>query len=514
MKTIKTKPKNIHIRNKIFNKSIINKRKIDNINNSYNKNEKNNAEFGNNSIKNSYDSIFDNTKNNISRVNRVITNKIINKGVDENLITPTQKVKKNINKQKKNYKRTKKTIKEIENIIKKIYKVITKMVKGIAIGIKSLISLIIAGGTISLIIIVLMAIIALFCGSIYGIFLSSEKTNSNSITMNECIVSLNNEMDNKIKEIENITPHDEIVIDSNKAEWRDILAIYTVKISNGNNNTDVLTINDDKKNILKEIFWDMNSITSNLVIEQYDEDSTIDSWDIEELDLNEIKEKRVLYININSKKTSDMIEKYNFNDLQLKQYNELTSEKYLSLWNYAIYGMYGTSGEFTTWKQKDLKWANIKIGTTDKTLGRIGCLVTSISMLIKKSNVPTKDIYPFNPATFVIALNNNYGFDKKGNLKYNAINKAVPNFKYVGHVNLRGKSKSEKLYEIQKYLENGYYLSAEVKGATKNSQHWVAIDNVVNDKVLMLDPASDENDMWKKYDWNNTTQFVYFKVLV
>ena len=29
----------------------------------------------------------------------------------------------------------------------------------------------------------------------------------------------------------------------------------------------------------------------------------------------------------------------------------------------------------------------------------------------------------------------------------------------------------------------------------------------------MLDPSSDETDMWKKYDWNNTTQFVYFKVL-
>ena len=33
----------------------------------------------------------------------------------------------------------------------------------------------------------------------------------------------------------------------------------------------------------------------------------------------------------------------------------------------------------------------------------------------------------------------------------------------------------------------------------------------VGDKVFMLDPASNETDMWKKYDWNLTTQFVYFK---
>lgn len=27
----------------------------------------------------------------------------------------------------------------------------------------------------------------------------------------------------------------------------------------------------------------------------------------------------------------------------------------------------------------------------------------------------------------------------------------------------------------------------------------------------MLDPGSDVTDLWKQYDWNLTTQFVYFK---
>ncbi|MBR3913209.1 MAG: hypothetical protein IKJ28_03140, partial [Alphaproteobacteria bacterium] len=72
-------------------------------------------------------------------------------------------------------------------------------------------------------------------------------------------------------------------------------------------------------------------------------------------------------------------------------------------------------------------------------------------ILIKKSDIPTKNIYPFNPGTFLIALNNNYGFDESGNLRYSAISKSVPNFIYQGNINLRGKSKSEKLYEIKKY---------------------------------------------------------------
>lgn len=206
-----------------------------------------------------------------------------------------------------------------------------------------------------------------------------------------------------------------------------------------------------------------------------------------------------------------MKNKYNFNENQIKQYDEISGEKYLSLWSSVIYGVYGSSGEITEWKQYGKEWSNIKIGNTNSTIGDIGCLVTSISILIKKSDIPTKNVYPFNPGTFVTALNNNYGFDSKGNLQYATISKVVPNFQYQGHINLRDKNKSEKLYEIKKYYELGYYLAAEVKGATKNSQHWVAVDNVTNNTVIMLDPGSDATDMWNEYDWNNTTQFVYFK---
>ena len=77
---------------------------------------------------------------------------------------------------------------------------------------------------------------------------------------------------------------------------------------------------------------------------------------------------------------------------------------------------------------------------------------------------------PFNPGTFVIALNNVYGFDG-ANLQYGPISKAVPDFEYVGRVNLRDKTKAKKYYEIKKYYENGYYLAVEVAGATETSQH-------------------------------------------
>lgn len=57
-------------------------------------------------------------------------------------------------------------------------------------------------------------------------------------------------------------------------------------------------------------------------------------------------------------------------------------------------------------------------------------------------------------------------------------------------------------------------MAIEVLGATDTVQHWVALDSVNNNTIIMIDPGSDLIDMWKTYDWNLTTQFVYFKAII
>ncbi len=183
----------------------------------------------------------------------------------------------------------------------------------------------------------------------------------------------------------------------------------------------------------------------------------------------------------------------------------------MSLWNYAIYGYYNSSVNSIEWKQKGEPWSNIRIGNTNRTIGDIGCLVTSIAILIKKSGVSTNGIKPFNPGTFVTALNNIYGFDSYGCLRYDPISKLIPQFKYTGRVILNGKSKNDKLSEIKKYYSFGYYIAIKVID-TNYSQHLVAVDYIEGDNILMSDPGSKAINLWQEYDWENTTQFVYFKI--
>ena len=397
----------------------------------------------------------------------------------------------------------KETAKRTAQGVKVAIKTTISAIKTIIAGTKALVAAIVAGGWVAVIVIIVICLVALMCSSIFGIFFSSQKTSANSITMNTVVAECNQEFSDKLQSIQDSNPHDDYVLEGSMASWKDVLTVYTIKQSNGVNQQDVMTIDDNKKNVIKQIFWDMNSLTSEVRDEMVTEQGTNAD------EMPKQVQKKVLHIKISTKTLEQMKNDYHFSSAQNKQLVELTDNKYASLWNGVIYGA-ADSGEYVNWRQAGQSWSNIKIGNTNSTLGQIGCLVTSISILIEKSGCNTT-ISPFNPGTFLEALNKNNAFDGSGNLQYAGVTRAVPNFSYVGNVNLRGKSRTEKLALITQYFNQGYYLAIEVKGATPGNQHWVAITGISGNNVIIVDPASDGTDLWSSYEWGKTSQFNYFK---
>ena len=398
----------------------------------------------------------------------------------------------------------KETAKRTAQGVKVAIKTTISAIKAIIAGTKALVAAIVAGGWVAVIVIIVICLVALMCSSIFGIFFSSQKTSANSITMNTVVAECNQEFSDKLQSIQDSNPHDDYVLEGSMASWKDVLTVYTIKQSNGVNQQDVMTIDDNKKNVIKQIFWDMNSLTSEVKDEMVTEQGTNAD------EMPKQVQKKVLHIKINTKTLEQMKNDYHFSPAQNKQLAELTDNKYASLWNGVIYGA-TDSGEYVNWRQVGQSWSNIKIGNTNSTIGNIGCLVTSIAILIEKSGIPTPNIEPFNPGTFVETLNKNGGFDERGNLYYGPISNVVPNFKYVGNVNLRGKSRNEKLALITQYVNAGYFVTEEVKGATPGNQHWVAVTGVNGNNVIMVDPASNQIDMWSAYEWSKSSQFNYFK---
>lgn len=60
---------------------------------------------------------------------------------------------------------------------------------------------------------------------------------------------------------------------------------------------------------------------------------------------------------------------------------------------------------------------------------------------------------------------------------------------------LKIKSRLDKLNEIKRYYEAGYCKRSHARKSTL-----VAVDNVANNTIPVLDPASNQTDMWSKYN--------------
>lgn len=392
---------------------------------------------------------------------------------------------------------TKKTVRATKVMIRAL----VSFIKTIIIAVKSLIGLIASLGSVAVIIIIVICLVALLLGSVFGIFFANE---GESRTMTSVISEVNQEVYRKIENEQFLNKADDVVIDSSYSNWKEVIAVYSVKYSNNSSDSSiVMYLNDDNVGKLKRIFYDFNTIKTEVKREQVQEKYD----DYLKGEQTRTIMKTILHIKIESKTLEEIEKKYNFTEEQKKQVNELLDEQYDDLWISLLYGS-GT-GEYVLWRQKGSSWSNIQIGSSGKSIGDIGCLATSIAMLIEKSNV-LNPINPFNPGTFVEELNINGGFDRDGNLQYSAIKKVVPNFEYGGRVELKGKTKLEKLKKINEYQSKGYYLAVEVMGDT--GQHWVAVLSVNGNNINMADPGSDGNVMWNTYNWNNTSQFVYFKV--
>ena len=324
------------------------------------------------------------------------------------------------------------------------------------------------------------------CSS-FGIFFSNE---GSSASMSSVISNINLDVYNKIENNKRLYSYDDYVINSSYSNIKEVIAIYSVKYSDLNSIP--FYLNDDNISKIKIVFWEANTI-------QYKINRECD---------DKLICKNILYINIVSKDLNELIEIYNLDNKQINQVMELIDVKNDELWNSLIYG--NNTGDWINWKQKGEPWSNIKIGNSNKSIGDIGCLVTAIAALIEKSGV-YNPIQPFNPGTFVEALNNVDGFTDRGGLYWSSVSKVVPNFEYVGSVSLVDKTKEDKIRLISNLLSKGYYLVVEVKTANDN-QHWVAINYFEGNNIYMIDPGSNSNLLWEKYDYNNTSLIKYFNV--
>jgi hypothetical protein len=219
------------------------------------------------------------------------------------------------------------------------------MVKTAIAAIKGLVALIAAGGWIAVPIIVIICLIGLLVGSIFGVFFSGEDSGS-GYTTPMAIAEINQEYADKLTEIRNGNPHDEVQMSGTRAEWKEILAVYAVKINTDPTGArDVATMDEGKKALLTSVFWDMKVLTYHTEAKEIVEVRVDDDGNGNFISTETIVTKMILYITVTHKTADEMAAQYGFSEQQKAQLAELLSDEYADLWGAVLYGIPGGSGD-------------------------------------------------------------------------------------------------------------------------------------------------------------------------
>lgn len=221
-------------------------------------------------------------------------------------------------------------------------KAIAAAVKAIIAAVKELIAAIAAGGWVAVVVIVVICLIGLIVASCFGIFFSSEDKNDGSQTMREVVVEINQDYQNQLDSIKADNPYDTLEMSGSRAVWPEVLSVYAVKTTTDPDNPqEVASLNDEKKQLLTDIFWEMNDISYRTKTET--ETEIIESDDGHGNILEETVEvtKTTLYITVSHKTADQMADQYRFNDDQDSQLAELLSVDN-SMWLAVLYGVYGS----------------------------------------------------------------------------------------------------------------------------------------------------------------------------
>lgn len=211
--------------------------------------------------------------------------------------------------------------KAAETAVKKTAQAAGRALHAIIAAAQSLLAAIAAGGSTAVAMVLVICLIGLLIVSPFGIFFSGEDSGTGH-TMPDAVSMMNSEFAARIEQIKTENPHDELDMDNAGSaamisNWRDVLAVYAVRTTTDNASPDeVATLTEEKLDILRQIFWDMNEISYWLetVPDGKDEEDTV-----------------ILHIRVAVKDHLQMAEAYHFTTEQKKLLEELMQPEYEEL---------------------------------------------------------------------------------------------------------------------------------------------------------------------------------------
>ncbi len=208
-------------------------------------------------------------------------------------------------------------------------------VRGMLAAARGLVAAIAAGGWIAVAVILVICMAAFLVGSCFGIFFGSPDSEAQSIR--QVVAGLDADYMGQLERIKANISHDVLEMSGSRAGWQEVLAVYAVRVAaNPHEPQQVATMDEGKKAILTDIFWQMNGISSRtesrteeIIIETDDGHGNI-------VETVTTVTRTYLYITVTGKSADVMADQYGFTEKQREQLAELLDGAYNAYWETLI----------------------------------------------------------------------------------------------------------------------------------------------------------------------------------
>ena len=215
-------------------------------------------------------------------------------------------------------------------------------------GTKAVIAAITAGGWAAVAIILVLCVVGLIASSCFGIFFSGEDSGTGQ-TMRQAVQEINADYQSQIDAARADSTYDELEMSGSRAVWPEVLAVYAVKTTTDPDDPqEVATVDDSKKAILKDIFWQMNDLSSHTESKAEDVITETDDGHGNIVETVTTVTRTYLYITVSHKTAEEMAEQFDFTADQRQQLSELLAEENRKLWSSVLYGIYSGDDAIVT----------------------------------------------------------------------------------------------------------------------------------------------------------------------
>ena len=191
-----------------------------------------------------------------------------------------------------------------------------KVLRAIVAAAEKLAAAIGTGGAAAVSVVVVILLVGMLFASPLGILFAGEDTGT-EIKIPDAVATLNGEFTDEIYRIMEENPYDELDMQEGMEaamlqNWRNVLAVYAVKVSTDEEHgLDVMTMDEEKLQLLREIFFDANKLKYELTAR------TVDG-----------KQITTLHISVQIKDAMQMANEYGFTAQQREMLEELLKPDY------------------------------------------------------------------------------------------------------------------------------------------------------------------------------------------